>query len=119
MGWIEDTHGAVLMVRQACGRKLWTLPGGKVLPTEAIEKGLRREIHEETSGTVAFATQIAFFDRPEKRNVTFLYRVMLKAGRPMKPNKREIAAVEYRTSLPRDASPSLRHFWNLLRHGRG
>jgi ADP-ribose pyrophosphatase YjhB (NUDIX family) len=116
MGWTEDAHGAVLMVKQLGGRKLWTLPGGKVGASESVEAGLRREIREETGARVTFATQMALFDRPEKRNITFLYRVMLQPGATLRPKPREIEIVEYHATLPRDSSPSLRYFWKLLRH---
>ena len=116
MGWAEDAHGAVLMVKQVRGRKFWTLPGGKVGATESVEAGLKREIREETGARVAFASQMALFDRPDKRNITFLFRVTLNPADELKPRPREIALVEYHTALPRDASPSLRHFWKLLRH---
>lgn len=115
MGWVEDAHGAVLMVKQKRGRKLWTLPGGKILPTEAIEAGLKREILEETGARVLASTQVAIFDRPEKRNVTFLFRVQLREGVMFTPQPREIERVEFHDSLPRDCSPSLRHFWKMLR----
>jgi len=115
MGWTEDAHGAVLLVKQIRGRKFWTLPGGKVFANERLEAGLKREIHEETGARVISAVQMALFDRPAKKGVTFLYRVTLKAGRKWKPQPREIERVEYHARLPRDASPSLRYFWKLLR----
>ncbi|HEY8901694.1 MAG TPA: NUDIX hydrolase [Chthoniobacterales bacterium] len=116
MGWVEDAHGGVLMVKQLRGRKLWTLPGGKIGAMESVEAGLKREILEETSAHVIFASQMALFDRPAKRNITFLFRVTLKPDDVLKPRPREIAAVEYHAELPRDTSPSLRHFWKLMRH---
>lgn len=115
MGWIEDPHGAVLLVKQKRGRKFWTLPGGKVFANESVEMGLRREIREETGARVTFASQMALFDRPPKRSLAFLFRVAIEAGGKWKPNRNEIALVEYHARLPRDASPSLRHFWTLLR----
>src|SRR4051812_18224152 len=72
MAWIEDAFGNFLMVRQAQGKKLWTLPGGKVKATETLEAGLRREIEEEIGGQVRTAFPAAIFDRPEKRNLTVL-----------------------------------------------
>jgi ADP-ribose pyrophosphatase YjhB (NUDIX family) len=116
MGWIEDAHGAVLMVKQIRGRKFWTLPGGKVGAMESVEAGLKREILEETGARVTFARQMALFDRADKRNITFLFRVTLNPADVLKPRPREIAFVDYHTSLPRDASPSLKYFWKLLRH---
>ena len=115
MGWSEDPHGAVLLVKQTRGRKYWTLPGGKVFANESVEAGLKREIFEETGARVIFASQMAVFDRPPKRSLTFLYRVALRTNGNWKWNPHEIAQVDYHARLPREASPSLRHFWNLLR----
>jgi len=115
MGWSEDAHGAVLLVKQRRGRKFWTLPGGKVFANESIEAGLRREIREETGARTVSATQMALFDRPPKRSITFLYRVALQVTGAWKPKPHEIALVEYHSRLPRVASPTLRYFWKLLR----
>ena len=48
MAWIEDSDQNILLVRQAAGLKLWTLPGGKVKRGESLVKALKREVHEET-----------------------------------------------------------------------
>lgn len=117
MGWTEDAHGAVLLVKQIRGRKFWTLPGGKVFADESVEAGLKREIREETGARVTFASQMALFDRPDKRNITFLFRAGLNASDKLKPKPREIELVAYHAKLPRDASPSLKYFWKLLRPG--
>jgi hypothetical protein len=42
MAWIEDSDQNVLLVRQAGGLKLWTLPGGKVKRGESwADSGVR------------------------------------------------------------------------------
>lgn len=115
MGWTEDTHGAVLLVKQKRGRQFWTLPGGKVFANESVETGLKREIREETGAQVIAATQMALFDRPPKRTLTFLFRVAIRVDGNWKPQPQEIALVEYHAELPRHASPSLKYFWTLLR----
>jgi ADP-ribose pyrophosphatase YjhB (NUDIX family) len=45
MAWIEDSVQNVLLVRQAGGLKLWTLPGGKVKRGESLVKALKREVY--------------------------------------------------------------------------
>ena len=40
MAWIEDAEQRVLLVRQAVGLRLWTLPGGKVKRGESLVKAL-------------------------------------------------------------------------------
>ncbi len=115
MGWIEDIHGSVLLVKQKRGKKLWSLPGGKIEGRESLEQGLIREIHEETSLVVKSAQFFGIFDRPEKSNITVLYRVIVKPGGELVPQASEIAVIEFRSSLPRDVTPSLSHFWRLMR----
>ena len=48
MAWIEDSDQNILLVRQAAGLKLWTLPGGKVKRGESLVKALKREVYEES-----------------------------------------------------------------------
>lgn len=44
MAWIENDQKEILFVRQAAGRRLWTLPGGKVKRSESLERALKREV---------------------------------------------------------------------------
>lgn len=113
MAWIEDAYGNFLMVRQAQGKKLWTLPGGKVKATETLEAGLAREIEEEIGGQVRTAYPTAIFDRPEKRNLTILYHVSLIRQRFRIGNTREIATIEFKARRPTRSSPSAIYFCRL------
>ncbi len=115
MGWIENRHGEVLLVRQTSGRKLWALPGGKVETNETVLAGLHREIAEEAGLTITAAAQIMMFDRPERQNLTFLYRVTPNPGTPSIPRPQEISAFKFTRVLPREATISLRHFWRRMR----
>src|SRR4051812_30761844 len=78
MAWIEDPFGQVLLVKQRRGRKLWSLPGGKVQAAEKLIDALRREVREETGLVVEIAAAIDLYDRPQREAIAILYRVMLK-----------------------------------------
>ena len=111
MGWIEDTFGKVLMVKQRRGRKLWTLPGGKVRANESLANAVAREIFEETGFKVRSATACDYYDRHEKANLTVLYRIFLKEGRAASVDSSEIESVAFRTNPPKNSTPSLLFFW--------
>ena len=114
LAWIEDHFGKVLFVKQAAGKRLWTLPGGKVKSKESLVAALKREIREEIGLPVTRLQLLEIYDRPEKSAVSFLFRVLLKSG-PFKLKESEIEEVEFRETLPLRATPSARHFWFLQR----
>lgn len=117
MAWIEDEHGHVLLVKQRAGLKLWALPGGKVRAREALGDALVREIREETGRKVRSAIPCGFYDRHEKSNLTVLFRVVLREGKAAAISTPEIETVEFRGSLPRNSTPSLRFFWTRMQKG--
>jgi ADP-ribose pyrophosphatase YjhB (NUDIX family) len=77
MAWIEDDQSFVLLVRQAAGQRLWTLPGGKVKRNESLEHALRREVREETGLVVKASEYLQMYDRPKRGAITILYRVLV------------------------------------------
>lgn len=113
MVWIEDIYGQVLFVKQARGRKLWALPGGKVRRNESLEGALRREVFEETGLTISDCAPIDLFDRNKKASVTLLFRALVKPmRRKLAPRlAKEIASVQFKALLPRNATPSASFFW--------
>jgi ADP-ribose pyrophosphatase YjhB (NUDIX family) len=117
MAWIEDACGNLLMVRQAQGKRLWTLPGGKAKASEKLEAALKRELLEELGERVRSFRPIAFFDRPRKRNLTILYRVRLMRLNFKPENDEEIANVSFKPRPPANASPSANFFWRLHKNG--
>ena len=111
MAWIEDHFGKVLLVKQTAGRKAWTFPGGKVRAKETLMAALRREVKQELGLQIEAASLIDYYDRPEKSNVTFLFRVLLKPGTQFRIPKNEIEKYAFRNSAPKLATPSLEYFW--------
>src|SRR6516162_3759470 len=73
MAWIEDSDQNILLVRQAAGLKLWTLPGGKVKRGESLLKALKREVHEETGLRVQIGSLLGVLDRHDKDAITLLF----------------------------------------------
>lgn len=116
MAWIENPQGDVLMVRQLRGKKLWALPGGKVKMGESLKMALRREVHEESGLTVSAARPIALYDRFSKNNLTVLFRISVRPFKGFKwKDPKEIAAVEFRPSLPSNSTPSMKYFFRKMK----
>jgi ADP-ribose pyrophosphatase YjhB (NUDIX family) len=118
LAWIEDAFGNVLLIRQAAGKQLWSLPGGKVRSTEGIRQALRREVKEEIGLTVVSERIIDLFDRPDRASLAVLFRVTLRKGR-LKLGETEIQDAAFVDKLPRQATPSVRYFWRRHSHRMG
>jgi ADP-ribose pyrophosphatase YjhB (NUDIX family) len=115
MAWIENQFGDVLLLKQKRGNKLWTLPGGKVRQRESLKEALRREVEEEIGAKIQSVALTALFDRPQKAVITFLCTARIKGHREiLNPKPTEIDAIEFSSSLPNDATPSLRFFWKRI-----
>jgi ADP-ribose pyrophosphatase YjhB (NUDIX family) len=113
MAWIEDADQRVLLVRQAVGLKLWTLPGGKVKRGESLVKALRRELYEETGLRAQIGSLLGVLDRRDKDAITLLFAaVPNKSSMKVKQNNKEIKKADFQTSLPNKASPSAKYFWS-------
>jgi len=111
MAWIEDPFGKVLLIKQKAGRKAWTFPGGKVAANETLISALHREIKEELGLRIEVASLVDYYDRPEKANVTFLFRVLLKSGTRLHLREDEIEKFAFRKTIPKSITPSLAYFW--------
>jgi ADP-ribose pyrophosphatase YjhB (NUDIX family) len=112
MAWIEDAASGVLLVRQASGLKLWTLPGGKVKKGESLVRALKREVREETGLRIEVGSLLGVLDRRDKDAITLLFATVTSPSRKIKQKQNEIKKVVFQTSLPNKASPSARYFWS-------
>jgi ADP-ribose pyrophosphatase YjhB (NUDIX family) len=116
MAWIEDSADGVLLVRQAAGLKLWTLPGGKVKRGESLVKALKREVREETGLRVQVGSLLGVLDRRDKDAITLLFAAIPnKRSSKLKQKQMEIKKATFQTSLPNKASPSAKCFWPASR----
>jgi 8-oxo-dGTP diphosphatase len=57
---VLDDAGRLLLVRRrnAPGRGLWSVPGGRVEPGESLAEAVEREVHEETGLVVRAGEQV-------------------------------------------------------------
>ena len=116
MAWIEDSDHNILLVRQAAGLKLWTLPGGKVKRGESLVKALKREVYEETSLRVQVGSLLGVLDRRDKDAITLLFAAISNDSLVKAEQKpKEIKAAGFQKSLPEKASPSAKYFWSARR----
>jgi ADP-ribose pyrophosphatase YjhB (NUDIX family) len=116
MAWIEDPANGVLLVRQAAGLKLWTLPGGKVKRGESLVRALKREVREETGLRVQVGSLLGVLDRRDKDAITLLFAALLnKRSSKVKQKQKEIKKATFQMSLPNKASPSAKYFWSARR----
>ena len=110
LAWIQDAYGNVLLIQQKGGKQLWSLPGGKVRSAEALKQALRRELKEEIGLTVVSAKVIDLFDRPVRCGLAVLFQTKLRKGQ-LKLGANEIQKAAFVSVLPRNATPSVRYFW--------
>src|SRR5271166_1585245 len=113
MAWIEDSDRNVLLVRQAAGLKLWTLPGRKVKRGESLVKALKREAYEETGLRVLIGSLLGVLDRRDKDAITLLFTAVSKKELVnVQQTQKEITKAAFQAALPKKTSPSVKYFWS-------
>jgi ADP-ribose pyrophosphatase YjhB (NUDIX family) len=110
LAWVQDRRGNVLVVQQTAGKKLWSLPGGKVLRLESLRRALHREVREEIGLGVVSEEIVEIFDRPLKGALAVLFQATLREGR-IKLQDDEIKNAAFVRKMPVPGTPSLRYFW--------
>ena len=58
----------MLLVRQALGLRLWTLPGGKLKRGESLVKALKRELYEKIGLHAQIGSLLGVMDRRDKES---------------------------------------------------
>lgn len=118
MAWIEDADH-VLLVRQATGMKLWTLPGGKVKRGESLVKALKREVREETGVRIQVGSLLGVLDRRDKDAITLLFAAIPnQRSAKARYRQKEIQKAVFQMTLPNKATPSAKYFWSVRRGPR-
>ncbi len=75
---IRDSDGRLLLVRTGY-RPGWSLPGGHVGRRESLERGLQREVREETGFEVEVGA-LLLVDAREPRTIVFLFAAEVTGG---------------------------------------
>jgi ADP-ribose pyrophosphatase YjhB (NUDIX family) len=76
---IRDAEQRLLLVKTGY-RPGWSLPGGHVGRRESLERGLQREVREETGFEVEVG-RLLLVDVREPRTIVFLFEATLAGGR--------------------------------------
>lgn len=106
---IHDTKGTTLIIRKKQNKR-WTLPGGKVNRAESPYSALCREVREELSSSISFATPIRATLTKRGLNIYFACDLGSKSPKP----SGEIDSVQKSHHLPERLSPALRTFAPFL-----
>jgi 8-oxo-dGTP pyrophosphatase MutT (NUDIX family) len=90
---IFDGAGHVLLVKENCDRRRWSLPGGAVEPGESDEEAVIREVSEET-GVVARVDDLISYGLDNGFTVV-AFVCSIVDGNPAVPPTGEIAEVTW------------------------
>ena len=97
----------ILFVRQAQGRRQWTLPGGSVRPGESYAQSAVRELKEETGLAGEVTGLICLQTRPEQTLVVFSIDVSGGELLPGAPGEIEAVSWFYEEEILHDARMEL------------
>ncbi|MGK8559572.1 NUDIX hydrolase [Nocardia gipuzkoensis] len=63
-GFVQDSHGRVLMIHRT-DNDLYSIPGGGLEPGETVTEAVVREVYEETGIDVRVTSLIGIFSNPD------------------------------------------------------
>ena len=77
--FIQHEH-AILLVKQAYGRRYWSLPGGVVEYGESVDQAAIREVKEETGLDVRLRRVVGIYTKPEERSLAITFEGEVVGG---------------------------------------
>ena len=76
---IFNDQGQVLLGHRR-DMDVWNLPGGRVEAGERPDKGILREVREETGLTVQVSRLVGIYSKPNQDELIFLFRCVITEG---------------------------------------
>ena len=64
---------AILLVKQAYGRRCWSLPGGVVEYGESVDQAAIREVKEETGLDIRLRRVVGIYSKPEEHSLAITF----------------------------------------------
>lgn len=111
--------GKILLVRHTYGHSQWTVPGGGVKTSEAVEAAVRREVQEEAGVSLGAVTKVGevYFEGEYRKDTIHVFFARLEAIPVVVRDTAEIAEMKWFSlqSLPENTLPLCLEYLALAR----